>query len=118
MIHTTTRCAAALAAVLTAVPTLAADGEVLWGRQTALGDFETKKVDLSRVATITDVTMQWRPPKFCIKAGQPYPENVVCWDKDDPSLVGTTLPAGKRYFVVPEKRTNNSPAYVQITVEY
>ena len=64
---------------------VAANGEVIWGRQTGLGKFMTKKVNLTQPATITQVTLTDASPGFCIKARVPYPENVVCWNVGEPS---------------------------------
>lgn len=103
---------ALMAAGLVALPQ-AASAEVLWGRQTGLGKFETKKVTLNRTVTITAVTLE-NTNHFCIWSGA-YPAMVMCGTGND--LVGTTLPADRGYFLIPEKPTENTPVYGQVTVE-
>jgi hypothetical protein len=110
--------ALALAGSLLAIPQAAyADTAVIWGRQTAMGKFETKKVDLNAASTIASERYEGGGDGYCIWSGAPRSTVVTCWRKGDPSLVGKTLPAGRGYYIVPAKRTTNSPAYAQVTVK-
>ena len=98
--------------------TSAMASETIWGRNPATGDLITEKVTLTKPMTITSVSYEGRGgPGFCIWAGVPIAEKVVCWWDGNPSLVGTVLPADIGYFAIPGKATNNTPAYVQIIVE-
>ncbi len=109
----------ALAAGMMAFPVAAvADDAVIWGRQTGLGKFDTKKVNLTLPATVTSATYEGAGTGFCVWSGVPYPEVVVCWNTGDATLVGYVLPADQGYFAIPAKRTTTSPAYVQLTVAY
>lgn len=111
--------ALALATSLIALPVVSyADDAVIWGRQSGLGKFTTKKVNLRANATITNVTYEGGGNGFCIWSGAPRASVVVCWNKGNASLNGYTLPANRGYFAIPAKRTANSPAYVQVTVSY
>lgn len=104
-------------AILASTGIAHADGWVIWGRQTGLGEFMTDKVNLNKAVTVTGVTYDGAGDGFCIWSGVPTPSAYLCWNTGDPSLVGTTLPPDRGYFAIPDKRTVNSPAYVQITVE-
>lgn len=95
-----------------------AASDEIWGRQSGLGKFTTEKVNIPRVATITRTHYDGAGDGFCIWSGVPYPAVVVCWRTGDPSLVGTTLPPDRGYFVIPDKRTVNSPAYATVGVEF
>jgi hypothetical protein len=95
-----------------------AASEEIWGRQTGLGKFLTEKVNIPRMATIVDTHYEGAGDGFCIWSGVPYPALVVCWRSGGASLVGTTLPPDQGYFVIPDKRTVNSPAYATVRVEF
>jgi len=87
----------------------------IWGRQGGNSALETKKVDLETPKTIVSIWYQ-NTDNYCIWAGVPSPQVVLCGRGDD--QVGTVLPAGRGYFLIPAlSPTNNMRVYVNVKIE-
>ena len=112
--------AAIVAAVLgAALPVVANASDVeIWGRQTALGKFETKKVTLIKPGTITTVMANSNVEEYCIWSGFPPGKRVACFDVNSPKAIGFKLPPGIGYYVIPSKHNLDSMSEMFIGVDY